>query len=104
MKKVLNSPAGVATMLALLMVSPLLIGYAVYGKTKNGHIVLRYPTSTQIISTSTEAPHQTTLVGSDDCSPEYKLVTVSNGRFSGAQRARLSQKDIEEWHKVMAKN
>ena len=104
MKKIFSSPAVTVIVLVLCMASPLLIDYVLYGKVQKGHIVLRYPGSTQILSTSTKAVTHTTLVGKNDCSPKYKLVTIPGGRFCSTQRVELSKEDILEWSETMNEN
>lgn len=104
MKKLFNSPIVLATMIVLCMASPILIDYAVYGKSQNGHLVMRYPSHTEVISNHSGGINYIRLIGKTDCNPEYKLVTVSTGRFAKTNRYPLSTADIREWNNALAIN
>lgn len=84
------------------MCAPLLVDYTLHGKIQNGHIVMRYPKSTEVIGKSAKGTYAVTLIGSNDCNPEYKLVTIPGGRFGATQRSKLSPEDKEEWNQALA--
>lgn len=87
---------------ALCMLSPLLLEYALYGTRQNGHTILRYPHSTQVMSTANTGTYHVAIIGTNDCNPKYKLVAIPGGRFGATGKYLLSEADIKEWQEALA--
>jgi hypothetical protein len=70
-----------------------------YGSSRNGYIVYRYPHSTEVVIHT--ASNIITIVGKNDCTPDHKTICIPTPKFSLYETAPLTVADYQIWKKAM---